>query len=59
MVGGPPTAVPAKLRKFPCDRCRNLSVRTAWSAVTYKNALLPVWIAALLLLLLLAALRGH
>ena len=27
-------------------RYRNLNVRTAWSAVTYKNALLPVWIAA-------------
>jgi hypothetical protein len=33
-------------REVPGDRSRNLNVRTAWSAVTYKNALLPVWIAA-------------
>ncbi|MGZ5381550.1 MAG: hypothetical protein ACXWFQ_06785, partial [Thermoanaerobaculia bacterium] len=36
----------ACVREVPGDRCRNLNVRTAWSAVTYKNALLPVWIAA-------------
>jgi len=33
-------------REVPGDRSRNLNVRTAWSAMTYKNALLPVWIAA-------------
>ncbi|MGZ6987552.1 MAG: hypothetical protein ACXVH0_01175 [Thermoanaerobaculia bacterium] len=31
---------------MPGDRCRNLNVRTAWSAIAYKNALLPIWIAA-------------
>jgi len=30
----------------PGDTQRNLQVQTEWSAVTYKNALLPVWIAA-------------
>ena len=30
----------------PGDTQRDLQVSTAWSAVTYKNALLPVWIAA-------------
>jgi predicted RNA-binding Zn-ribbon protein involved in translation (DUF1610 family) len=33
-------------REVPGDRFRNLNVETAWSAMTYKNALLPVWIAA-------------
>ena len=33
-------------REVPGDRFRNLNVQTAWSAMTYKNALLPVWIAA-------------
>ena len=33
-------------REVPGDRFRGLNVRTAWSALTYKNALLPVWIAA-------------
>jgi predicted RNA-binding Zn-ribbon protein involved in translation (DUF1610 family) len=33
-------------REVPGDRFRNLNVETAWSAITYKNALLPVWIAA-------------
>jgi hypothetical protein len=30
----------------PGDTQRNLQVQTAWSAVTCKNALLPIWIAA-------------
>jgi len=33
-------------REVPGDRFRDLDVRTAWSALMYKNALLPVWIAA-------------
>ena len=33
-------------REVPGDRFRNLNVKTAWSALTYKNALLPIWIAA-------------
>ncbi len=30
----------------PGDTQRNLQVQTAWSSVAYKNALLPLWIAA-------------
>ncbi len=33
-------------RQVPGDTQRNLSVSTAWSGVAYKNALLPLWIAA-------------
>ncbi len=36
----------ACVRQIPAPMHRNLSVRTAWSGVAYKNALLPVWIAA-------------
>jgi hypothetical protein len=36
----------ACIRQIPAPMHRNLSVRTAWSSVAYKNALLPVWIAA-------------
>lgn len=33
-------------REVPGDTQRNLVVRTAFDAVAYKNALLPIWIAA-------------
>lgn len=33
-------------RQVPGDTQRNLQVQTAFSGVAYKNALLPVWIAA-------------
>lgn len=33
-------------REVPGDTHRNLEVRTAFDAVAYKNALLPIWIAA-------------
>jgi hypothetical protein len=33
-------------REVPGDTQRNLSVRTQYSGIAYKNALLPVWIAA-------------
>jgi ribosomal protein S27E len=33
-------------REVPGDRFRNLEVRTAWSALAYKNGLFPIWIAA-------------
>ena len=33
-------------RQIPAPMNRNLLVRTAWSGVAYKNALLPIWIAA-------------
>src|SRR5947209_2412863 len=32
--------------QVPGDTHRNLQVRTSFSAVAYKNALLPIWIAA-------------
>jgi hypothetical protein len=36
----------ACIHQIPAPMHRNLAVRTAWSGVAYKNALLPVWIAA-------------
>ena len=33
-------------RQIPGDTYRNLVVRTSYSGVAYKNALLPIWIAA-------------
>ena len=33
-------------REVPGDTQRNLQVQTAFDAVAYKNALLPIWIAA-------------
>ena len=32
--------------EVPGDTHRNLDVHTTWSALAYKNALLPIWIAA-------------
>ncbi len=32
--------------QIPAPMHRNLAVRTSWSGVAYKNALLPIWIAA-------------
>ncbi len=36
----------ACVRQIPGDTHRNLRVRTRYSGVAYKNALLPIWIAA-------------
>jgi DNA-directed RNA polymerase subunit RPC12/RpoP len=36
----------ACVRQIPGDTHRNLVVRTRYSGVAYKNALLPIWIAA-------------
>jgi len=36
----------ACVRQIPGDTYRNLGVRTRYSGVAYKNALLPIWIAA-------------
>lgn len=36
----------ACVRQIPGDTHRNLNVRTRYSGVAYKNALLPIWIAA-------------
>ncbi len=33
-------------REVPGDTHRNLQVQTTFSALAYKNALLPIWIAA-------------
>ena len=33
-------------REVPGDTHRNLQIRTTFSAIAYKNALLPIWIAA-------------
>lgn len=33
-------------REVPGDTHMNLQVQTAWSALAYKNALLPIWVAA-------------
>jgi hypothetical protein len=32
--------------QIPAPMHRNLSVRTAWSGLAYKNGLFPIWIAA-------------
>jgi hypothetical protein len=36
----------ACVRQIPGDTHRNLNVRTRYSNIAYKNALLPIWIAA-------------
>ena len=36
----------ACIRKIPGDTYRDLEVKTTFSALAYKNALLPIWIAA-------------